>query len=74
MLGDLRFARDAAGKLRVWGMGDKIVGRVGFMGFLVTRSSIVSGHECLDLLQIVFRSSHVTLGNGERNRRPERVI
>lgn len=78
MLGGLHFIKDAVGELyefvSVWGTGDKIIGGVDFLGFVMSRSSVGRGYKSMDPLCIVFRSSHLTLVNVEMKGSPEQVI
>lgn len=78
MLGGLHFIKDAVGELYefvcIWGTGDKIIGRLGFLGFMTIRSNIVRGHKSMDLLCVMFWSSHTTLLNVEMKGSPKQVI
>lgn len=76
MLRDFQIMKDVVGEwyefVCIQGIGGKIGGRVGFLGFL----SIVSGkeHKFMVSLWIIFRSSHMTSVNVEMKGSPEQVI
>jgi len=76
MLGGLPFIRVAVGELsefvHIWGTDDKIIGRVGFLGFIAIRSSIVRGPKSVDSQCIMFRSSYTTSVKVEMKGSPDR--